>query len=91
MEIKVEERTKNRVVMDIEGADHTFCNVLKKELWNDDAVKSSAYNVDHPLVGEPRLVVQVKRGNDVAEVISDAVERIEDKNDDFLKSFKKAM
>ncbi len=91
MELDVKEKTKNRIVMDVKGGGHTFCNILKKELWKDDRVKNTAYNVDHPLVGNPELVVQVKRGNEVTDSLVDAVDRIHDMNEEFLEEFQDAM
>ena len=39
MEIKVLEKKKNKLKLEIIGENHTFCNSLRKELWNDKAFK----------------------------------------------------
>ena len=91
MELKFLENKKNRVVLEIDGAGHTFCNILKKELWNDDSVKSSAYSVDHPLVGIPKVVVETKSGSDASKALVDAATRLEKENKDFLSKLKKAL
>jgi DNA-directed RNA polymerase subunit L len=88
MELKVVENNKKRLVFDLVGADHTFSGALKKELWNDKAVKVSAYNVEHPLIGIPRFIVETE-DKDPKKVLLDAVKRLEKKNESFLEDVKK--
>jgi DNA-directed RNA polymerase subunit L len=88
MELKVIESTKKKLVFDLVGADHTFSGALKKELWNDKAIKISAYNVEHPLIGVPRFIVETD-DKDPQKVLIDAVKRLEKKNESFLDDFKK--
>ena len=58
MELKVIDQKKNRLVLEVSGEDHTFCNVLKKELWNDKHVKAASYNIKHPMVSHPHIIVE---------------------------------
>jgi DNA-directed RNA polymerase subunit L len=88
MEIKVIEKGKKRLVFDLVGADHTFSNALKKELWNDKSIKISAYNVEHPLIGVPRFIVETDE-KDPEKVLLDAVKKLEKKNESFLEDVKK--
>ncbi len=88
MELRVIESTKKRLIFDLIGADHTFCGSLKKELWNDKAIKVSAYSVEHPLIGIPRFIVETD-DKDPQKALTDAVKRIEKKNEAFVESFKK--
>jgi len=88
MELKVIEKNKKRLVFDLVGADHTFSGALKKELWNDKAVKISAYNIEHPLIGVPRFIVETE-DKDPEKALLDAVKRLEKKNESFLEDFKK--
>ncbi len=76
MEINIIEEKKNKLVFEIRGEDHTFSNMLRKELWNDEHVKASAYNIDHPLVGQPKFVLQTD-GEDPRKVLQAAAKRIE--------------
>lgn len=57
MEISVLEEGKGKIEIEIEGEDHTLCNALRDELWNHN-VEISAYNIEHPLVSNPTLMVQ---------------------------------
>ena len=88
MEFKVIEKNKKRLVFDLIGTDHTFSGALKKELWNDKSIKVSAYNIDHPLVGVPRFIVETDE-KDPEKVLLDAVKRLEKKNESFLENIKK--
>jgi DNA-directed RNA polymerase subunit L len=88
MELKVVENKKNRLVIELSGTDHTFCNALKKELWNDKSVKVSAYNIEHPLIGIPRIILETE-DKEPKKVLSDAIKRLDKKNEQFLDSFKK--
>ncbi|MGV8086460.1 MAG: RpoL/Rpb11 RNA polymerase subunit family protein [Candidatus Woesearchaeota archaeon] len=88
MELKVVEKSKKRIVFDLIGADHTFSGALKKELWNDKAIHVSAYNVEHPLIGIPRFIVETE-DKDPEKALLDAVKRLEKKNESFLDDFKK--
>ena len=88
MELKIIENTKKRLVFDLIDADHTFSGALKKELWNDKAIKVSAYNIEHPLIGVPRFIVETE-DKDPSKVLLDAVKKLEKKNESFLEDFKK--
>jgi DNA-directed RNA polymerase subunit L len=81
MEIEFLEDTKYRVVFNLKGADHTFTNALKAELWNDTDIKISAYNIEHPLVGIPKVVVETFSGKkDVKKAIIAACDRLKKRN-----------
>tara|TARA_Y100000034_G_C6852461_1_gene386881 strand:+ start:237 stop:506 length:270 start_codon:yes stop_codon:yes gene_type:complete len=56
MEISVLEEGKGKIEIEIEDEDHTLCNALRDELWNHN-IEISAYNIEHPLVSNPTLMV----------------------------------
>ena len=88
MEIKITEDKKNRLVFEIEGEDHTFCNLIKKELWNDEHVKVAAYNIDHPMVGKPKMIVETD-GEDPRKALADAAKRTVKELEKFKSEFSK--
>lgn len=88
MEIKVVEKSKKRFIFDLVGADHTFSNALKKELWNDKSIKVSAYSIAHPLIGIPRFIVETE-DKEPEKALLDAVKRLQKKNEQFLELAKK--
>lgn len=90
MELKVHENTKKRMVFELIGADHTFCNALKKELWRDSTIRAAAYKVDHPLVGIPKFIVETNGTKDAKSVLKSAAAKLKKTNKEFLTLFKKA-
>jgi DNA-directed RNA polymerase subunit L len=75
MEIIAIENEKNRLRLQITGEGHTFCNILKKELWNDNSVEIAGYSIGHSLTGEPVFTVEVNKG-DAKKALIDAVARL---------------
>ena len=88
MKIIVVEDKANKLVFEIEGADHTFCNALKDELRNDEGIVVSAYNISHPLVGKPKFFVETKKGTKAKDALGKAVDELKKKNSAFFKAFK---
>ncbi len=74
MNIKVIEEKKNSFVFEID-ANHTLCNLIRDELYNDDSVKFASYTVDHPLVGKPRMIVETN-GEDTKSALISAAQRV---------------
>jgi DNA-directed RNA polymerase subunit L len=90
MEIKVLEQTKKKLIFELIGTDHTFCNALKQELLNDDNVKISTYTIAHPLVRIPKFIVETNGQKEPTDVLKAAVKRLTKENEEFLTAFKKA-
>lgn len=78
MNIKVIEKEKNKLKLEIIGEDHTFCNALRKELWNDKDVTVAGYNIEHPLVSNPVLTLETEK-KDPKEVLGSAIKRLKKK------------
>lgn len=60
MPIKVEKKTKGMLVLELEGHRHTLPNLLRKELWKDSNVTLAAYEKEHMLLGNAKLVIRGK-------------------------------
>ncbi|MFH1400159.1 MAG: DNA-directed RNA polymerase subunit L [Nanoarchaeota archaeon] len=88
-EINVLEQAKNKLVFELKGADHTFCNVLKAELVKDKDVDIATYSIKHPLIGIPKITL-ITKGKDPKQAILDATARLAKTNKEFLTKFKKA-
>ena len=88
MEINVIENTKNRLRLEVKGEGHSFCNIIKSELWNQKNVEIAGYHIEHSLVSEPVIVVQTDKG-DTKKVILDAVEDLRKKTKSLREAFKK--
>lgn len=89
MELNTIEESKNKLIVELVGDTHTIPNVLQKELWNDKDVVISGYNIEHPLVGKPHILVQTKSKAPRTALI-DAVKRIKKDLDKFKSTFSKA-
>ena len=83
MEIKITELSENFAKLVIKGEDHTYLNLLQHELLKDEEVILAKYNIPHPYVGEPELVVRTKSKNPI-QAIKEANERIIKKIEDVL-------
>jgi DNA-directed RNA polymerase subunit L len=90
MEINVLEESKNKLVVEIKGEGHALCNALKTELWNNKKVKTSGYNIEHPLVGIPKLVIETDSG-DPKKLLAEAAKNVKKDAEAFLKSFSKSV
>ncbi len=89
MELIVLEKKKARFVFELPGADHTVCNALKTELWNDEEVKVATYVVKHPLLPVPKFIVETKSGEAHTAVL-EAIVRLQKQYKSFASAFEKA-
>jgi len=88
MEIKVISEDKNKLIFEIQGEDHTLANALRKELWNDKKIKAAGYQVEHPLIGIPKMVVETNSGSPRT-AIKEAIERLKKINSKLKSDIKK--
>ena len=70
------------------GADHTFCNALKKELVKVDGVELATYAIEHPQIGIPKILVETKKISPKS-ALQKAVASLNDLNKEFLTKFQK--
>lgn len=84
MEFKVLEESKTKLVFQLRGETHTFCNLLKDELLNTKGVVTAAYRVDHPLIGVPQFLVETK-GAEPRKALKEALASIKKKAEAFRK------
>ena len=81
VEVKILEDKKTRLVAELGGADHTLCNSIKHELWNDSHVKVAGYHVKHPLIGTPALIIETDTSETPRKAIIDAAKRLKKLNE----------
>ncbi|MEK6969480.1 MAG: DNA-directed RNA polymerase subunit L [Nanoarchaeota archaeon] len=84
MEFKVLEESKNKLVFELRGETHTFCNILKEELQSVKGVVIATYMIDHPLVGTPKFHIETK-GLEPREAIKEALKQLKKKTEAFKK------
>tara|TARA_Y100000310_G_C20682341_1_gene816710 strand:+ start:1324 stop:1593 length:270 start_codon:yes stop_codon:yes gene_type:complete len=88
MEFKVVEESKTKLVFELKGETHTFCNILKDELRNLKGVEIVTYRIDHPLVGVPQFLLETK-GIEPRKALKDALKAVKKKAVEFGKEAKK--
>ena len=91
MEIKILDDKKNRLVIEVKGADHTLCNALKAELWNDKHVKIATYSIRHPQISMPQMIIETDGEESPKNALINAVERLHKINAKFKKEFAEAI
>ena len=89
MEIAVLEKGDARIVFELHGAGHTFCNNLKKALLHQKNVSVATYSVSHPLVGTPTFIVETTAKADFAQLFQEAATSIKEENKAFKTAFSK--
>ena len=75
MELEVLESSKDSIKFKLKGEGHTFCNLLRKELWNDKGVKVCAYKIEYTLDSVPIFIVETD-GKECKKVLADATNRL---------------
>ncbi|MEW6063445.1 MAG: DNA-directed RNA polymerase subunit L [Nanoarchaeota archaeon] len=78
MEVKILEEAKNKIKFELIDEEHTLCNALRDELWNDKKTKIAGYNMRHPLTSNPMFILE-SEGNPKEAILS-AVERLKKRN-----------
>jgi DNA-directed RNA polymerase subunit L len=58
--MKVIKDTKKELEIEITGESHSLCNAIRKTLMEDDDVEAAAYVIEHPIIGEPKLIIKAK-------------------------------
>ena len=78
MEIEVLESSKNRIKLKIKGETHTFCNILRRELWEDKSIKVAGYKIEKSLENEPIFIIETE-GKDPKKALIEATQRLKKK------------
>ncbi|MFQ5474306.1 MAG: RpoL/Rpb11 RNA polymerase subunit family protein [Candidatus Nanoarchaeia archaeon] len=89
MEVRILEEKKNRMVVELKGEGHGYCNALKKALWRVKGVTVSGYNLEHPLISHPKVVIETDGKKDPKEALIEATKIIDKDCAAFQKAFDK--
>ena len=85
MNINIVEEKKNKLVFEVDGIGHTFINLLKNEMWNDEHVKIATYTIRHPTVSKPKIIVETDGDESPKAAITSAVTRLKKTSEKFKK------
>jgi len=91
MEVKVLQKTKNELKIEIVGEDHTFCNLLQSVLLQDKNVEIAGYDQPHPLIRSSIVYVRTKRDVSPEKTMLSALANIKDLNKEFNVKFERAV
>jgi DNA-directed RNA polymerase subunit L len=91
MEVKVLQKTKNELKIEIIGEDHTFCNLLQNVLLQDKNVEIAGYDQPHPLIRSSIVYVRTKRDVSPDKTMLSALANIKDLNREFNEKFERAV
>jgi DNA-directed RNA polymerase subunit L len=89
MEVRVLSKTDKSIEVEVVGENETLLNLLKQRLLVSPDVESATYLIGHPLLDQPKLFVQVRKGKPEAALKAAAKELREDL-DKFETEFLKA-
>ncbi len=89
MELVIIEETPKKLVFELKGQGHTLCNILKAKLWASKHVKVATYNISHPLIGVPKMIVETDGEIKPRKALSDAAEALRKEVADFKQELKK--
>ena len=88
MEINVLEDSKTKMMFELKGEGHAFCNALRSEILKNNKVISVGYSIEHPLINIPKFIIETK-GTTPKDAILDAVKGLKKEASEFNKSFSK--
>lgn len=88
MELNILEESKKRMVFELKGETHSFCNALKEALWKIKGVEIASYRIEHPLVKVPKFLIETK-GIEPREALKKATAELRKLGNEFKKEVKK--
>ena len=83
----LKKKASNRIELILRGEDHTMANLIVKLAIRKPHVTYAAYRIDHPLVGEPIVIIATDGKRDPLDVLKEVMMDIVKLSDEFLKKF----
>ncbi|MBP1987450.1 DNA-directed RNA polymerase subunit L [Halolamina salifodinae] len=90
MELRVIEKTEEELRIEVAGEGHTFMNVLKGTLLENDDVAAATYDVNPEQSGgqtEPILSITTEGGADPLDVLEEAAGGVSTKTEELRTAF----
>lgn len=87
MDVKILTNDKNVLEMELKGADQSLAQLLAEKLSGDKDVEFASFKVEHPLVGEPKLYVRMKKG-EPGKLVLEKLDEIKKEITEFKAQFK---
>ena len=90
MQLKILNRTSNKLKIEIKDEGHTLCNLLESVLLEDEDVEFAGYDIVHPLVSNPIVSIHTKNKKP-EDALRAAVEKILETGKELTEEFSKAL
>ena len=87
MKLKKLEKTKDKLVVEVDGEGHTLLNLLRENSWKTGATQAS-YMIEHPYLSTPKIIIHSKTP---VKTLASAAQMVLDDGIAFQKEFKKAL
>ncbi len=87
--VRILEKNKEVVRIEIEGEDHTLLAPLTSKLLENEKVKIATYNIKHTLMSNPVLYVKMKDGDPI-EAVKSAAGALASEFEEFETLYRKA-
>lgn len=91
MEVELLEKEGTKMKVKIIGEGHAFSNALRKKLHEDERIETAAYNIDHPLLGEPAMHVKTNEKKSPKRALIRASKNLANDYEEVLKKFERAL
>jgi len=91
MKVTILKKRENELEIEVEGTGHTVCNLLQKELLQNEDVEMAGYKVPHPLTSRAIIFIRTKGKTKPEKVLNETIKRIQSQNNEFRKTLKKAL
>jgi len=85
MEIKVIEKKKDKLKLEVDGETHTLLNLLRERAWKHGA-KQASYIIAHPYMSKPEIIIHATYPK---KVLTDSANEIAKDAKKFELAFKK--
>lgn len=82
MEMRLVNKTNNRMEIEFIGENDTLLNLLKQRLLLDPSVKMATYIIGHPYLDNPKFIVETETGKPDA-AIKNAAKELRAQFDEF--------
>lgn len=87
MEVRILTNEKNVLEMELKGADQSLAQLLAEKIGGEKDVEFASSKVEHPLLGEPKLYVRMKKG-EPAKLVLEKLDEIKKEVADFRAQFR---
>ncbi|MFP3984893.1 MAG: DNA-directed RNA polymerase subunit L [Candidatus Bathyarchaeia archaeon] len=91
MKVKILNKAKNELKVEIDGESHTFCNVVQKALLKDERTDLAGYNLSHPLTSNPVIYLRTKKQSKPKNVLKKAVQSVQKDIEGFRVALNQAL